>query len=216
MATPAVNIPKLGIFLGVLSAIAAGLLAMVSTATASAIQANQQKKTNAALEQVLPPFDNAPGNETIEMSSAEGWPVRFYIARRDGAIVGFAGEVVTPKGFSGDVSVMAGLNTDGSVLKVIVTKNSETPGLGTVITDRKRQKTLVGLLKGGGIEAGLAPNPFLDQYDGRRAGETAWAVNKDGGDVDVKTGATITSRAVCEAVYAVSKTAVDHLDTLKK
>lgn len=216
MSAQKTNIPKLGLFLGILSALAAGLLSMVSTSTADAIKANQQKKTNAALEQVLPAFDNVPSGETMVLPSAQNWPVKFYIARNGGKIVGYAGEVITPEGFSGDVTVMVGLNADGSIRKVIVTKNTETPGLGTVIADRKRQKTLVGLLKGGGIEAGLAPNPFLDQYDGRMVGSTAWAVTKDGGDVDAKTGATITSRAVCGAVYAIGKTCTDHLDELSK
>ncbi len=216
MGAQQINIPKLGIFLGVLAAVAAGLLSLVYTSTAEAIALNQQKKTNVALGQVLPAFDNVPGEETQMVTSTEGWPVRFYIAREDGAIVGYAGEVVTPKGFSGDVTIMAGLSTEGSIRKVIVTKNNETPGLGTVIADRKRQKTIVDLLKRGGVEVGLAPNRFLDQYEGRTAGNAAWAVKKDGGDVDAKTGATITSRAVCGAVYAIGKTCVDHLDQLSK
>ena len=48
MSTQQINIPKLGIFLGVLAAIAAGLLSFVSNATAAAIQLNLQAKTNAA------------------------------------------------------------------------------------------------------------------------------------------------------------------------
>ena len=215
MSAQKINIPKLGIFLGLVAAIASGLLAMVYTSTAEAIALNLQKKTNAALEEVLPEFDNVPGEETKVINSAEGWPVKFYIARKGGEIVGFAGEVITPEGFSGDVTVMAGLNLDGSVRTVIVTANTETPGLGTAITDRKMQKTIVDVIKGTEVE-GLIPNNWLDQYDGRRAGGGRWMVKKDGGDVDAKTGATITSRAVCGAVYAISKTAVDNLESLRK
>lgn len=216
MSEQKINIPKLGVFLGLVAAVASGLLAMVYGSTAEAISVNQQKKTNAALEQVLPEFDNVPSEDTQTIEAKTGWPVKFYIARKEGAVVGYAGEVVTPEGFSGDVTVMVGLNADGSVRKVIVTKQTETPGLGTAITDRKIKKTIIDVIKGGAEMVGLPPNGFLDQYDGRKAAGTAWAVVKDGGDVDAKTGATITSRAVCGAVYAVSQTAVDHLEELLK
>ncbi len=216
MSEQKINIPKLGIFLGLVAAVASGLLALVYSSTAEAIAVNQQKKTNLALEQVLPAFDNVPSSETKTFDAPKGWPVKFYIARDGDEIVGYAGEVVTPEGFSGDVTVMVGLNADGSVRKVIVTKQTETPGLGTAITDRKIKKTIADVIKGGAEIVGLPPNGYLDQYDGRKASGTQWAVVKDGGDVDAKTGATITSRAVCGAVYAVSQTAVDHLEELGK
>ena len=216
MSAQQINIPKLGVFLGVVAAVASGLLALVYSSTAEAISINQQKKTNEALKQVLPAFDNVPSEDTVVLESPKGWPVTFYVGLKDGKIVGYAGEVVTPEGFSGDVTVMVGLNADGSVRKVIVTQQTETPGLGTAITDRKIKKTIVDLVKGASELIGLPPNHYLDQYDGKKADGTVWAVQKDGGDVDAKTGATITSRAVCGAVYAVSQTAVDHLDELSK
>ena len=211
-----INIPKLGIFLGLVAAVASGLLSMVYASTKEGIAINQQKKTNEALEQVLPAFDNVPGESTVTLESSKGWPVKFYIGRLDGNIVGYAGEVVTPEGFSGDVTVMVGLNADGSVRKVIVTQQTETPGLGTAITDRKIRKTIMDLINGAAEAVGLPPNAYLDQYEGRKSEGTAWAVVNDGGEVDAKTGATITSRAVCGAVYAVSQTAGDHLDELGK
>ncbi len=216
MAEQKINIPKLGIFLGGIAALAAGLLAWVSTSTTDAIQANLQKKTNTALEQVLPAFDNAPGEETVVINSAEGWPVKFYIAKKDGKIVGYAGEVITPEGFSGDVTVMAGLETDGTIRTVIVTANSETPGLGTSVTDRKVQKTLANLLKGKKPSAGLPPNVYLDWYSGKKAGSERWPIVKDGEKINGKTGATITSRAVDGAIFAIAGTAIDHLDDLRQ
>lgn len=214
MSGQKINIPMLGAFLGAVSAIAAGLLSLVYTSTAEAIAFNLQKKTNAALEQVLPSFDNVPGDETLILCSDLGWSVKYYIARKNGKIVGYAGEVVTPEGFSGDVTVMASLKTDGTVDKVIVTANTETPGLGTAVTDRKVQKTIVDLIKGGEVVAGLAPNKYLDWYGGKKAGDSRWSIIKDGESVNGKTGATITSSAVCGAVHAIGKTAIDHLEQL--
>lgn len=215
MSVQQINIPKLGIFLGFIAAVASGLLSLVYTTTADAIAVNQQKKTNQALEQVLPSFDNVPSEETKTIDSSNGWPIKFYIARHGAAIVGYAGEVVTPEGFSGDITVMVGLNADGSVRKVIVTKNTETPGLGTAITDRKQKKTIMDILNGAAEVVGLPPNQYLDQYEGWKSEGSPWSVVKDGGKVDAKTGATISSRAVCGAVYAVSETCVENLDQLK-
>jgi len=214
MSEQKINIPKLGVFLGLVAAIAAGLLSLVYTSTAEAIALNLQKKTNAALEQVLPEFDNVPGEETKVIGSDEGWPVKFYIARKGSGIVGYAGEVITPEGFSGNVTVMAGLALDGSVRTVIVTANTETPGLGTAVTDRKVQKTIIDVIKGVDVVEGLAPNVYLDWYDGKLAGDECWQIVKDGEAINGKTGATITSAAIGGAVHAISKTAMDNLDGL--
>jgi electron transport complex protein RnfG len=216
MSEQKINIPKLGAFLGLVAAVAAGLLSVVYATTETAIQVNQQKKTNSALDQVLPESDSAPSEDVVEIPVAGSeQKITFYKARKAGKLVGFAG-MYAAEGFSGPVEVMVGFNADGSVRKVIVTKNTETPGLGTVITDRKIQKTIQDVFKGGVELDGLPPNLFLDQYDGRVATGTQWTVKKDGGDVDAKTGATITSRAVCRAVYTISQTAADHLEELLK
>jgi len=213
MAAQKINIPKLGIFLGVIAAIAAGLLSFVSVSTEAAIKINLQKKTDAALEQVLPEFDSV---ESMVLRSELDWPVRFYIAKMDGKTVGYAGEVITPEGFSGDVTVMAGLELDGSIRTVIVTANTETPGLGTAITDRKLQKTIANLFGDGDKATGLAPNVYLDWYGHKKAGSDRWPIVKDGERVNGRTGATITSIAVGGAVHAIGKTCIDHLDQLSK
>ncbi len=215
MSGQTVNIPKLGVFLGVVAAVAAGLLSLVYSSTAGAIALNQQKKTNTALEQVLPAFDNVPSDEIVIIRSELDWPIKFYIARKEGEIVGYAGEVVSPEGYSGDITVMVGLELDGSVRTVIVTANTETPGLGTIVADRKVQKTIIDLIKGAEALEGIAPNKYLDWYAGRMAESEPWAIVKEGEAVNGKTGATITSHAVCNAVYAVSGTAIDNLDELK-
>ena len=211
MSEQKINIPMLGLFLGVIAAVAAGLLSFVSVSTEAAIKVNLQKKTDAALEQVLPMFDAV---EMVTIRSELGWPVKFYIARKGGEIVGYAGEVITPEGFSGAVTVMAGLALDGSVRTVIVTANTETPGLGTAVTDRKVQKTIIDIIKGVEAAEGLAPNVYLDWYDGKLAGDECWQIVKDGEAINGKTGATITSAAVCGAVHAISKTAMDNLESL--
>lgn len=210
MSNSKVNVPVLVVSLALIAAIAAALLGWVYLLTQEPIARAQQEKTNAALRDVLPSFDNQPGEETVVLDD-----VKFYTARTEGTICGFAGEFVTPKGYNGDVTVLAGIALDGTLTTVLVIKQSETPGLGTVVTDRKRAKTLSGLLAGK-EETGLPANPVLDQFSGMKAtaGSTPWTVKKDGGTLDAVTGATITSRAVADAAYTIAETFAKNSTTL--
>ena len=115
-----------------------------------------------------------------------------------------------------DDRVMTGLELDGSIRTVIVTANTETPGLGTAVTDRKVQKTLIDLIKGTEAAEGLAPNVYLDWYTQKTAGTDRWPIVKDGEQINGKTGATITSAAISGAVHAIGKTATDNIETLSK
>lgn len=202
MSNDKVKILPLVLSMGIISCVAAALLAWVFLITEAPIKSAMQQKTNTALQQVLPAFDNQPAKETAQTNG-----VIFYIARKDNVIVGFAGETVSSKGYGGDITVLAGIRPDGTLTTVMVTKQTETPGLGTVVTDRKREKTLSGILAGK-KETGLPPNRILDQFTGMKAsaGQTPWAVKKDGGDLDAVTGATITSRAVSEAAFTIAET----------
>ena len=196
-----VNIPVLVIALSLISSVSAALLAWVFLITEAPIQEAMKAKTNAALQQVLPGFDNQPAEEAVICGD-----VKFYVARKDGAIVGFAGQAVSNKGYGGEITVLAGLAIDGTIGTGLVTKQTETPGLGTVVCGRTREKTLSGLIKGV-KETGLPPNRILDQFKGMKAaaGQAPWAVKKDGGDLDAITGATITSRAVGGAVFDIAE-----------
>ena len=70
----------------------------------------------------------------------------------------------------------------GKVLGIAVVSHTETSGLGAVAAANN--------------SAGQA---FRDQFVGASG---AVAVTKDGGQIDAITGATVTSRAVCEGVNA--------------
>ena len=227
MATPQINVPKLGIFLGTIAAIAAGLLSVVDAATKPQIEARKKAAMTAAMKQVLPGFDNDPGAEKATFQAANGWDVTYFTARSDGEIVGYAGSVDNPdEGFSGTISLMVGLAPDGSVRNVIsdgktnsaviVTAQTETPGLGTSITDRKVQKTIFDLFKGEEQLGGLVSNKYLDWYAGKKASDERWPIVKEGAQVNGKTGATITSAAIGGAVHAIGKTAIDNLDQLSQ
>jgi electron transport complex protein RnfG len=205
-----VNISGLVLAMALISGTATALMAAVWLATTEPIAAARQQKTNAALSQVLPEFDNQPAEDRVTCGG-----VTFYIARKGGQITGFAGEAVSTKGYGGGVTVLAGLTLDGTLTTVLVTRQNETPGLGTVVCDRNRQKTLSGLLSGH-RETGLPPNRILDQFRGMQAavGEAPWSVKKDGGTLDAITGATVSSRAVADAVFSIASSFAQNSSSL--
>lgn len=204
-----VNIPILAVSLALIAGLAAALLGGVYLITKEPINAALQAQTDAALQKVIPDVENID-EQTV---TTEG--VTFYTGRVGGEITGFAGKTVTPKGYNGNVTVLAGLHPDGTITTVLVTKQAETPGLGTVVCERKRRKTLSDLIQGE-KETGLPANPILDQFSGMAAepGAPQWKVQKDGGQCDAITGATITSRAVAGAVFTIAETFSTQRDAL--
>ncbi len=206
MKKRSINIPQLVIVLALIAGVAATLLSAAYLITQKPILIALQKKTNTALIEVLPEFDNQPSKESISIGE-----VKYYVGRKDGQIVGFAGETITNKGYNGDITVLAGLLPDGTLTTVLVIKQAETPGLGSNVSERKHQRTISK-----SKETGLPPNPILDQFSGMKAkiGQCPWKVKHDGGTLDAVTGATITSRAIAGAVFTIAETFITHRDLL--
>jgi H+/Na+-translocating ferredoxin:NAD+ oxidoreductase subunit G len=196
----------LGLFLCVIGAIAALILAQVAEVTKKPIEENKAKVLKDALKKVLPPFDNTLGPVTVKSADAEKYDVKFYGAEKDGKLIAVAGISKTMKGYSGEIQALVGINVDGNIRTVIITGQNETPGLGTVVCQRKTVVTIFDLFKGGGKAIALPPNPILDQFDHKTAGKDLWKVAKDGGTLKYVTGATISSRAVADVVYRISHT----------
>ena len=94
---------------------------------------------------------------------------------------GYAIEV-TPGGFDNTITMMVGIDFEGKVLGIDVISHTETAGLGAVAD---------------------ADSPAGQNFRSQFAGaEGSVAVTKDGGSIDSITGATITSRAICDGVNA--------------
>lgn len=198
------NIVVLGIFLGVVGVFSALVLAIVSYVTAKPIadaKAAQQKK---AVSQVLPAFDNDPSSCVFETKSANGWNVKFMGAKKDGKLVAVAAIAANPNGYGGNIEMLMGIAPDGKILSTLITAHNETPGLGANICTRSFQKTIFNVTKP--TPAGIAPNKYLDQFNGKRAGANVWHVKKNGGDFEYRTGATITSEAVTGLAYEINNT----------
>lgn len=102
----------------------------------------------------------------------------------NGEIIGHV-VVNTAKGYGGDISVMTGVDADGKVTGVNILSHAETAGLGAKAAEQSFRDRFVGLVSGITVSKD-------------KAGENS---------IDAITGATITSRAMTEAVNAAIEAA---------
>lgn len=143
----------------------------------------EREQQSRALAAVLPAFDNSPGDEAFKR---EGFAFQeLYPATRNGQAVGIAVRSETRRAYSGSMVVLVGFDTQGVITGVEVLEHTETPGLGARVTERA----------------------FLDQYVGQNLREFNPAVRSDGGDVDIITAATVTSKAASHAVQTAFEAA---------
>lgn len=171
---------------GVIYRVTAGPIADAKTA----------KLTN-AIAQVLPPFDNTPG-DSVQTLNIDGGEVKIYSGTKNGQPVGYAIETFSNNGFGGEVRLIVGFNPDGTIYRTEVLSQHETPGLGDKMERSK--------------------SDFAQQFDGKNPADFHLAVSKDGGDVDAITAATISSRAYTEAIaraYNVFSQITNH-NTMKE
>jgi Na+-translocating ferredoxin:NAD+ oxidoreductase subunit G len=154
------------------------LLAWTNKITKDPIEKAQRMELINGLRRVLPECDNdlLADAKTVEDNGAK-WT--FYPGRKDGKCVGVAFRTSSGKGYGGLIQVLVGVLPDGTINKLEIGENKETPGLGTKVKNES----------------------FTKQFIGKSASDTRWAaVKKDGGEIQAITGATISSRAVSDAV----------------
>ena len=96
-----------------------------------------------------------------------------------GKAVGYAVVGKSAAGYGGDIVLMVGFTPDLQIVTYQKLEASETPGLGS----------------------NLSSPGFMKQFKGLDA-KADLKVKKDGGTVEAITSATITSRAVCDAINA--------------
>lgn len=161
--------------------IASAGVGAVNMITVEPIAAAKAAATQQALSEVLPAFDET----TIDELSIDELPIKVYTASAGGSLAGYAVETMTKKGFGGTVRLMVGFLPDGTVMNVNVLEQTETPGLGTKMTDEGNP--LLASIRNFRLEDKKLVNGKL-------------AVTKDGGDVDALTAATISSKAYVDAV----------------
>ena len=178
---------KHGVTLAIFAAVLTGLTALVNELTKSTIDEQAAKQQKALFDQVIPSdlYDNNLQESCFVVQAPQlgKGDHRIFIARKGNTAVGAVMEATAPDGYSGAIQLLVGVDFNGTVLGTRVTEHHETPGLGDKI--ELRLSDWITHFSGKTISAENDPH---------------WAVKKDGGDFDQFTGATITPRAVVNAV----------------
>ena len=166
------KIVKLALILFAVSAIVALCLGLVNSVTADRIAAIAAEKLAVAMSEVL------PADEYTDVAYTGDDQTIDFIKK-----AGDKGYVVqcTVSGSQGSITMLTGVASDGTITGISVLKHSETPGLGAI--------------------AGAASNVGIE-WRAQFQGVPSAAVTKDGGQIEAISGATITSRAVCNGATA--------------
>jgi electron transport complex protein RnfG len=179
-----------------LSAAALGLVALVGTTlltgvdrlTAERIAEQERRVVLEQLGQIIPDqYDNSLLEDKITLMDEYFFPkeqqVTVWRARNQGKPMAAILKFDAVNGYNGNITLLAGINMDGSLRGVRVISHKETPGLGDAIEIEK--------------------SDWVNGFTGRSLADPAsekWKVKREGGEFDQFTGATITPRAVVDAV----------------
>lgn len=178
---------KHGVTLALFAAGSTGLTAAIDQLTKNTIADQAAKQQNALFQQVIPA--DRYNNDLLQSCYLVTAPElgkgthKVYIARQGEQAVAAVMEATAPDGYSGAIQLLVGADFSGTVLGSRVTEHHETPGLGDKIE--------------------LRISDWITHFAGKTIAsesDAAWAVKKDGGQFDQFTGATITPRAVVNAV----------------
>jgi len=179
-----------GLILGLFAVVGTALVGVTYEVTAEKITDNERLALLRKLNQILPSekYDNNLLHTTITIESdnrlGQEKPSIIYIAKRENEISAMIFSVIAPKGYSGEIKMLVGINIDGTLAGVRIVSHKETPGLGDVMEIDKSDWVL-------GFNGKSLNQPV----------EKQWKVKRDGGEFDQFTGATITPRAVVQAVH---------------
>ena len=176
------QILRLVLTLFTICAVVAAALSGVNSITKDKIAYAKEQKNQAAMQEVLPEGKNL---QSVPFTDTTGLVQAVYAPDGDTASRQYAVKV-TPSGFGGEMVLMVGIQ-DGKVSGVSVVSHAETPSLGAVAASKNSKGQY-----------------FRSQFSGM-SGQLS--VNKDGGQVDAITSATITSRAVTAGVNAALRCA---------
>jgi len=179
-----------GLILGLFAVVGTALVGITHQVTEEKITTNERMALLRKLNQILPSekYDNDLLHTTITLEAdnrlGQEKASTIYIAKRENDISAMIFPVIAGKGYSGEIKMLVGINIDGTLAGVRIVSHKETPGLGDAMEIDKSDWVL-------GFNGKSLNEPA----------ETQWKVKRDGGAFDQFTGATITPRAVVQAVH---------------
>ena len=180
---------KSGVTLAAIAAICTTLVATTYHLTKDRIAANER----AFLERKLAPvlgsiaFEGSISESKRLIKAPHDLPGRedalVYRVYSDDRPVAALSAVTAPDGYAGPIRILLGIDVNGVVTGLRVLEHRETPGLGDKIEESK--------------------SDWVYQFAGKSLGDPAvedWSIRRDGGEFDQLSGASVTPRAVINAV----------------
>ncbi|RUO40632.1 electron transport complex subunit RsxG [Aliidiomarina taiwanensis] len=178
-----------GLILAVFALVATGLLMFTQHLTADRIAAQQRNELMRTLHELIPDasYNNDLYADCTQVHAPEALGSQsqqpIYRARLHGQPVALAIRTTAPDGYSGDIHLLVAIANSGTVLGARVLEHRETPGLGDKIDVRR--------------------SDWIESFANEQvqsATDPRWEVRRDGGAFDQFSGATITPRAVINAI----------------
>ena len=185
------SVSRNSIVLAIFAVITTGLVVLTANLTREPIARAVEETLKKSLFEVMPRerLDNDLLNDQISLPADKLLGTKVaktaYVASHSGEPSGIILQAIAPEGYGGSINLLVGIDADGAITGVrVIPPHSETPGLGDAIELQKSR----WILSFNGKSLANTPEP-------------RWRVKKDGGEFDSFTGATITPRAVVDAVY---------------
>lgn len=189
------EIVKLGIILLIICFISTALLALAKEVTEPKILEQRTLAAEQSRKEVLPAaetFEALDETKLKELQATDATIAEVFVGKKGSDVIGYFVKAM-PSGYAGAVEILTGIDNEGKIVNVKMGKNSETPGLGTVIGEPKFISQFIGKGTAGPLELIKTPD----------AGES---------QVTAVTGATITSRCMTKGVNS----AIAAVATLKQ
>ncbi|MDQ7778884.1 MAG: RnfABCDGE type electron transport complex subunit G [Planctomycetota bacterium] len=168
------DVVKLGAYLFFISAVAAAALSATSSFTKERIEQNRKAKIEASFREVMP---DAAKFEPCKLVKETGAVDARKAVDAAGKLIGYVAQL-EPSGYADKIVVVVGVDLDKHVTGVSIARDSETPGLGKKIN---------------------LPS-FRDQFKSKTAADVRLKKDAPEGKIDAITAATISSRAVTDAI----------------
>lgn len=162
---------KFGLILGIICLSATLVLALTYEVTKPRIEAVMKAEEQEALKTIMPEADS------FKPGAIDG--TEYFEALKGDDLIGYCLKV-TGNGYGGYMRIIVGIDKTGVIKGVRVLEHQETPGLGSKINE---------------VRPGESEPYFLKQFRGKDA--TTVEVRHN---IDAITGATISSKAVTDAV----------------
>jgi electron transport complex protein RnfG len=183
------HILGVGLMLAIFAIGSSSLVVITESATRDKIAENERQALLNAINVLVPAsqYNNDILSDTVEIIAtpqlATTRSTTVFRARQGQQPIAAIFTSIAPNGYSGKITLLVAVYQTGKLAGVRVISHKETPGLGDKIDERKSD----WITRFSGLSL-TDPEP------------SQWAVKKDGGQFDQFTGATITPRAVIQAV----------------